>query len=50
MTVPPKRIKENAVALRSAELFGAAKVVTILHGQEEYRLQITAAGKLILTK
>jgi hemin uptake protein HemP len=50
MTVPSKCQQKNAIILRSADLFGGARVVTILHGQEEYRLQITAAGKLILTK
>ncbi len=29
---------------------GDDKVVIIRHGQEDYRLRITAMGKLILTK
>jgi hemin uptake protein HemP len=36
--------------VRSVELFGPAREVIIEHGSEEYRLTITRAGKLILTK
>jgi hemin uptake protein HemP len=36
--------------VRSEELFGARREVIIRHGREEYRLRITRAGKLILTK
>ncbi|MGO9399940.1 MAG: hemin uptake protein HemP [Xanthobacteraceae bacterium] len=34
----------------SRELLGGDKVVIIRHEQDDYRLQVTAAGKLILTK
>jgi hemin uptake protein HemP len=34
----------------SAELFGPAREIIIEHRTEEYRLSITRAGKLILTK
>jgi hemin uptake protein HemP len=34
----------------SRDLMGNDKVVIIRHEQEDYRLRITAAGKLILTK
>lgn len=34
----------------SRDLMGNDKVVIIRHGQEDYRLRITAMGKLILTK
>jgi hemin uptake protein HemP len=34
----------------SRDLFGGQKLVIIRHGQEDYRLRVTAAGKLILTK
>lgn len=34
----------------SRDLFGGGKLVIIRHEQEDYRLQVTAAGKLILTK
>ncbi len=50
MTDEPRRPRDKCRVVRSPELFGDARVLTILHRQEEYRLQITAAGKLILTK
>ena len=34
----------------SAELFRDARELVIVHGVEEYRLRITRADKLILTK
>lgn len=34
----------------STELFRGARELVIRHGGEEYRLRITRAGKLILTK
>jgi hemin uptake protein HemP len=36
--------------VRSIDLFQGGKEVVIRHGSEEYRLRITRAGKLILTK
>jgi hemin uptake protein HemP len=36
--------------LRSEELFGNAREVTIRHNGQEYRLQVTRNGKLILIK
>lgn len=36
--------------LKAAAIFGGAREVIIEHGSEEYRLQITKQGKLILTK
>jgi hemin uptake protein HemP len=36
--------------VRSTDLFQGGKEVVIRHGSEEYRLRITRAGKLILTK
>jgi hemin uptake protein HemP len=36
--------------VRSADLFQGGNEVVIRHGREEYRLRITRAGKLILTK
>jgi hemin uptake protein HemP len=38
------------VAIRSAELFRDAREVIIIHREQEYRLRITRADKLILTK
>jgi hemin uptake protein HemP len=34
----------------SRDLFSGQKLVIIRHEQADYRLQMTAAGKLILTK
>jgi len=36
--------------VNSAELFRNACELVIVHGDEEYRLRITRADKLILTK
>jgi hemin uptake protein HemP len=36
--------------IHTVQLFGAAREVIIKHGEEEYRLRITRADKLILTK
>jgi hemin uptake protein HemP len=40
----------RARIVRTEELFGAGRELIIRHGQEEYRLRITRADKLILTK
>lgn len=40
----------KAPRLLADALFGAARELVIEHGNEEYRLRITQAGKLILTK
>ncbi len=37
-------------AVTSVDLFQGQREVVILHRDEEYRLRITRAGKLILTK
>ena len=36
--------------VHSEQLFGAGREIIIKHGEEEYRLRITRADKLILTK
>jgi hemin uptake protein HemP len=36
--------------ISSRDLFGSDRLVIIGHEQEDYRLQVTATGKLILTK
>jgi hemin uptake protein HemP len=41
---------DRRAIVRTEDLFRAAREVIIKHGQEEYRLRITRAGKLILTK
>ena len=39
-----------AVILSSKELLQGAREVWIEHGEEMYRLRLTASGKLLLTK
>jgi hemin uptake protein HemP len=39
-----------APSVASADLLGQARELTILHGQDTYRLRLTRHGKLILTK
>ena len=41
---------EAVRSVSSAALLGGRKMLVIVHGSEEYRLQITRSGKLILTK
>lgn len=36
--------------INSRDLFAASREVTISHGEETYRLRLTAQNKLILTK
>jgi hemin uptake protein HemP len=36
--------------ISSLDLLGGDKLVIIRHEQQDYRLQVTATGKLILTK
>ncbi|HZP79352.1 MAG TPA: hemin uptake protein HemP [Pseudolabrys sp.] len=36
--------------ISSRKLLGGGKLIVIRHEGEDYRLQLTAAGKLILTK
>ena len=43
---PPSR----PPVVRTDQLFGSRREIIIKHGQEEYRLRITRADKLILTK
>jgi hemin uptake protein HemP len=50
-----RRADDAAVAparpvLTTAALFGGRREILIRHGAEEYRLRITRANKLILTK
>jgi hemin uptake protein HemP len=37
-------------SISSDDLMAGGRVVVIRHGGDEYKLQITSAGKLILTK
>jgi hemin uptake protein HemP len=36
--------------IRSRDLFAATREILIIHGDETYRLRLTAQNKLILTK
>ena len=40
----------RTAAIRSEELFRNAQEVIIIHREQEYRLRVTRADKLILTK
>jgi hemin uptake protein HemP len=44
------RAAPGRASVRSADLFAGRREVIIVHGADEYRLRITRAGKLILTK
>jgi|SoiMethySBSTD1v2_1073268.scaffolds.fasta_scaffold2536119_2 hemin uptake protein HemP len=46
--IPPVEPKHPIV--QSCDLFGTEREVVIVHGKETYRLRITRADKLILTK
>ena len=42
--------QEGVRSISSEELLAGQRVIVIQHGKEQYRLQITGTGKLILTK
>jgi len=44
------RVAASQPAVRSDDLFRGTHEIVIVHGQDHYRLRITRAGKLILTK
>jgi hemin uptake protein HemP len=44
------RPEKGPLVLQAAALFGASNEIRLLHRGQEYRLRITKAGKLILTK
>lgn len=46
----PSRSVPTPPEVRAEALFGGAREVRIHHAGEIYRLQLTAAGKLLLTK
>lgn len=50
MSDQPAKPEPAVPAIRSADLFRGAREVIIIHHDEQYRLHITRAGKLILTK
>lgn len=48
--IPPDMTEQAAMAIDSAHLFGAKKLILIRHNGEWYKLTITRQNKLILTK
>lgn len=54
MTAPGESYRAEPASrppiVRTEQLFGTRREIIIKHGQEEYRLRITRADKLILTK
>ncbi|MGH8499914.1 MAG: hemin uptake protein HemP [Methylococcales bacterium] len=46
----PGNIPTRRPCFHSSELFGSAREVIIEHAGQEYRLQLTRQGTLILTK
>ena len=46
---PSERPGSATPYIRSQDLFGTAQEVVIEHNEREYRLRVTAQGKLILT-
>jgi hemin uptake protein HemP len=49
-TLPPRSIPVDANRIDSRDLFVGTRELTIGHGNETYRLRLTAQNKLILTK
>ena len=47
---PGRPVPKPPPEVRTEALFGGAREVRIHHAGEVYRLQLTAAGKLLLTK
>jgi hemin uptake protein HemP len=46
----PPSAEKTPRTISSRELMGGARLLIIRHEREDYRLQVTATGKLILTK
>jgi hemin uptake protein HemP len=49
---PSNRLSGDAVvrSITSEALMAGQRIILIRHGNDEYRLQVTGTGKLILTK
>ena len=43
-------VARSVARIASEQLMKGQREIIIQHGREEYRLRVTAAGKLILTK
>lgn len=48
--LPVRSISLSNNRVDSRDLFNGVREITILHGEETYRLRLTAQNKLILTK
>jgi hemin uptake protein HemP len=48
--VAPEPTAKVPRTISSRDLLGGARFVIIRHEQDDYRLQVTGTGKLILTK
>ena len=46
----PRAVTKPPRTIASTELLRGDRLVIVRHKQEDYRLQVTATGKLILTK
>lgn len=46
----PKTMGTRLLRISTDRLMGGHREIVLQHGLEEYRLRITAAGKLLLTK
>lgn len=49
-TADSRQIGLTANSLNARDLFASAREISIIHGEETYRLRLTAQNKLILTK
>jgi hemin uptake protein HemP len=47
---PSRNVVLHGNRLDSRDIFQATREITIAHGEETYRLRLTAQNKLILTK
>jgi hemin uptake protein HemP len=47
---PPPVVRPEPLRVSTDRLMGGRREIVLQHGLEEYRLRITAAGKLLLTK
>ncbi|MBN9086352.1 MAG: hemin uptake protein HemP [Reyranella sp.] len=47
---PPLAVRVRPLRISTDRLMGGRREIVLQHGLEEYRLRITSAGKLLLTK
>jgi hemin uptake protein HemP len=46
----PRVVRPQPLRISTDRLMGGRREIVLQHGLEEYRLRITSAGKLLLTK